>query len=286
MRFSNTGWKLMAAGLAGTILFGLFLKLPSFLGAGNRLAEAGWPLLPIILVMVIERMLCGALVVLIVLPRLLRWRGLWGTFAGPRHGLRKAVLLGVYAFTAFALLATVISLGLGIFKGDLASVFAVPDIAPDPDVIGLGYFLLALVPAIWEELAFRGLLQTRLRGVFSQNVTILLSSLFFGLYHLSNLLVQPVGVALPGVVMAFFFGLGWAYLTARSGSLIPAMVAHYMVDSLGQIFLGVDTSDPMRLTGFFLLLTVLYPVVIVLLAKRLDREKTDEKITHVPIRIR
>jgi membrane protease YdiL (CAAX protease family) len=129
-------------------------------------------------------------------------------------------------------------------------MFAFPDIRPDPDVIGWGYFLLALVPGIWEELAFRGLIQSKLRTAFSTPTSILLSSLFFSLYHLSNLVNQAPAQVISGMVMAFFFGIGWGTMTIKARSVIPAMISHYLVDSMGQIFLNVDGTDPALATGF------------------------------------
>ena len=102
-------------------------------------------------------------------------------------------------------------------------------------MIGWGYFLLALVPGIWEELAFRGLIQSKFRTTFSITASILLSSLFFGLYHLSNLVTQSPSQAIPGVIMAFFFGIAWGYMTVKARSVVPAMISHYLVDSMGQI---------------------------------------------------
>jgi hypothetical protein len=50
-------------------------------------------------------------------------------------------------------------------------------------------------------------------------------------------------------------------------SVVPAMLSHYLVDSMGQIFFGVDGSNPALATGFFLLLTLAFPVVNVLLTR-------------------
>jgi membrane protease YdiL (CAAX protease family) len=134
-------------------------------------------------------------------------------------------------------------------------------------VIGWGYFLLALVPGIWEELAFRGLVQSKLRTVFSMPAAVLLSAVFFALFHFSNLVTQTPAQVIPGVIMAFCFGIGWGYLTSRCGSVVPAMISHYLVDSLGQVFLGVDNTDPGLTTLFFLLLTLAFPFFNILLAK-------------------
>lgn len=253
--------------LLSTILFSLFLKLDSIFQVMNFLAEKGWSLLSILLVSVLIRMVFAGFVVLIILPLILR-SGKWRDWLpGYLRIDLKIVLLGILSFVVFGTLAAVISLGMGIFKGDLSAVIAFPDIRPDPDVVGWGYFLLALVPGIWEELAFRGLIQSKFRTVFSTTASVFLSSLFFGLYHLSNMVTQAPMQALPGVIMAFFFGIGWGYMTVRTQSVVPAMISHYLVDSLGQIFLGVNSTDPALTTGFFLSLTLLFPIFNMILTK-------------------
>ena len=259
--------KLIILVILATIVFSIFIKLDSLFSVANTLASRGWSLLPILFVIVLIRMIFAGLVVLIILPLIIR-SGSWRDWLpGYLRIDRKIVLLGLLSFAVFATLATVISLSMGIFKGDLSAVFAYPDIRLDPDVIGWGYFLLALVPGIWEELAFRGLIQSKLRTAFSIPASILLSSLFFGLYHLSNMLTQSPSQALPGVIMAFFFGIGWGYMTVKARSVIPAMISHYLVDSMGQIFLGVNNTDPALATGFFLLLTLLFPIFNMILTK-------------------
>lgn len=249
------------------VLFSIFIKIDTLFSMMNILAEKGWSLLAIILTAVTIRMIFAGLVVLIILPLILgftNWRGWLSEYFRVDS---KIVLTGFLSFGVFCTLATIISVGMGIFKGDLSTVFALPDIRSEPDVVGWGYFLLALVPAIWEELAFRGLIQSKLRVVFSVRIAILLSAASFGLFHFSNLLTQSPSQAIPGVILAFFFGIGWGYLTVRTRSVVPAMISHYLVDSMGQIFLSVDNSDPALTTGFFLLLTLLFPVFNILLAK-------------------
>jgi hypothetical protein len=51
---------------------------------------------------------------------------------------RKSVLLGLLSSVGFCIVATVISLGVAIFRGDRSAELARPDLRPDPDVIGWG----------------------------------------------------------------------------------------------------------------------------------------------------
>lgn len=258
--------------ILSAILFSIFIKFDSIVQIINTFVEWGWSFSLIILVSVLIRMIFTGIAVLIILPLILGFKSWQNWLPGYLRIDPKIVLTGILSFVVFCTLATAISTGMGIFKGDLSAVFAFPDIRPDPDVVGWGYFLLALVPGIWEELAFRGLIQSKFRSVFSTMTSVFLSATFFGLFHFSNLLTQSPSQAIPGVIMAFFFGIGWGFMTVRARSLIPAMISHYLVDSLGLIFLSVESADPALATGFFLSLTLLFPVFNILLAKMMYKK--------------
>lgn len=71
-------------------------------------------------------------------------------------------------------------------------------------------------PAIVEEIAFRGIIQTRLVRVVTRTEALLITAFAFGIIHMS-------WVSLP-YLAAFGLFLGW--LRQRSGSLVPSMVVH------------------------------------------------------------
>jgi membrane protease YdiL (CAAX protease family) len=272
MKTTKSKTRMVLAALVATFLFAAFLKADSLLQVANLLAESGWALPPILATVVAIRMAFAAIVVLAVFPLILDAQITWRQFSSWLRLDGRTVWLGLVSFAAFCTLAAAIALGMGIFRPDLVTVISQPDIRPDADVIGWGYFLLALVPAIWEELAFRGWIQSRLRAGFSVTGSVLL---------LSNLVSQPPALALPGVVMALFFGIGWGYMTARSGSLVPVMIAHYLVDSLGNVFLNVDSGDPALAAGFFLLLTLLYPLFNILLTRFMYKKVNNDEIPNL-----
>ena len=263
-------WTVTLRVALAVVLFSFLLMVESLLRIADTLVAWGWPLASILASITLVRMIFAGLAVLVVLPRVLRMKaGRW--LPGYLRIDRKGVLLGLLSFAVFCALAAVFALGMGVFQGDLSAVFSRPDIRPDPDVVGWGFFILALVPGIWEELAFRGFVQTTIRTAFSARVTILLSATFFGLYHLSSVVTQAPAPVIGGVVMAFFFGIAWAVMTVRSGSVIPAMLAHYLVDSMGQVFLGVDGLNPALTSAFFLLLTLTFPIINIMLARAMYR---------------
>jgi len=82
--------------------------------------------------------------------------------------------------------------------------------------------VIAVVPAICEELAFRGFILSGFRHLGHKWRAIVCSALFFGLTH--GILQQSLIASLVGVVIA--------YLAVQSGSLLPAVVFHLTHNAL------------------------------------------------------
>src|SRR5262249_10285967 len=81
---------------------------------------------------------------------------------------------------------------------------------------GLGLLLLSLLPAVCEELAFRGFMLSGVRRRFRPWTASLLSSFLYALYQMNVL--QFVPHFLVSVVLAL--------LVTRTGSVVSAMVFH------------------------------------------------------------
>lgn len=91
-------------------------------------------------------------------------------------------------------------------------------------------FLMAVTPAICEELAFRGFMLSGLRHVGHKWWAIVISSVFFGISH--GVLQQSIVAATVGLVIG--------YLAVQSGSLFPCMLFHLVHNSL--MLLGASLS--------------------------------------------
>jgi sodium transport system permease protein len=82
--------------------------------------------------------------------------------------------------------------------------------------------VMALAPAICEELAFRGFILSGLRRLGGNWPAIALSSALFGLAH--GVIQQSASAALLGLVLG--------YVVVRGGSLWPAIALHFAHNSL------------------------------------------------------
>jgi sodium transport system permease protein len=91
----------------------------------------------------------------------------------------------------------------------------------DADVWTL-LLLIAVVPAVCEELAFRGFILSGFRHLGHKRRAIIFSALLFGLTH--GILQQSLIASLVGVVLG--------YVAVQSGSILPCMVFHLCHNAL------------------------------------------------------
>ncbi len=93
----------------------------------------------------------------------------------------------------------------------------------EPDNIWVLLLVIAVLPAVCEELAFRGLILSGLRHMGHKWTAILVSSLFFGATH--ALFQQSIVASLVGAILG--------YVAVQSGSIWPCILFHAIHNSLG-----------------------------------------------------
>jgi sodium transport system permease protein len=86
----------------------------------------------------------------------------------------------------------------------------------------LPYVLMAGLPAICEELAFRGFVLSGMRRLGSKRWAIGLTAVFFGIAH--GVIQQSLAATCVGVVIG--------YLAVQTGSLVPCMLFHLTYNAL------------------------------------------------------
>lgn len=259
----------IAGSVVIALLTGIALQLTHMIDFQERVAEVvGWT----VSVRFIDfgfRTAMGALVVLAVLPRLFgyaRSRPWFGEYlgrlrltGGPAPRLTLAISAASVVIMA-ALMAGVASRFDGL-RSDLDSVL-------DDSVWFI--VVLSLVPGIWEELAFRGLMLSNLQQRYHPWMGILISSVFFGLFHISNLLLRDLGQVSMEMIMAASVSIGWGYAVVKTGSVLPAMVSHYFINVFIEVLLDPDLSDSAGAV-IFGGLTIVYPILTIIAAWWISR---------------
>jgi len=114
---------------------------------------------------------------------------------------------------------------------------------------------IAIMPALCEETLFRGIVLPSLARMGSL-AALLGSSALFALIHIDAVSTGPVFYRLP---FACAVGLGLGTLRLLTGSLVPSMVAHAVLNTItfGTVFLSGAASDaveePQVVSGLLLL---------------------------------
>ncbi|KAA1259704.1 CAAX amino terminal protease self- immunity [Rubripirellula obstinata] len=125
------------------------------------------------------------------------------------------------AALATPLVGLVSSMVCGMFLNESESLKEMSQIFRDHGASGFLIplsMMIGLTPAVCEELLFRGYIQTRLVKAWHPIIGILIASFLFAIFHMD--LVHVIAVFPMGVF------LGW--VSWRSGSLIPAMMGHFV----------------------------------------------------------
>ena len=105
--------------------------------------------------------------------------------------------------------------------------------------LGITFVAFALVPAVCEELAFRGFVLRGLHQGFRPRNAVLLSSFFFALFHMNVFLFVPT----------FILGVILGLLTVRSKSLLPAISFHLLHNSVLIALIPLSQYSEGRLPG-------------------------------------
>ena len=141
------------------------------------------------------------------------------------------------------------------------------DVAPSPPLpspsLPMYLLVFALLPALCEELAFRGFLLTGLLKNFRPRTAVILCAFLFALYHMNVFRFLP----------AFFLGVVLGLLTIRSKSLVPAMMFSFLHNCaliLGlRLFAELGESVTQELKNLWLPFNVICFVVALILLWRL-----------------
>lgn len=136
------------------------------------------------------------------------------------HGVAKSAILGVATWALVQLVNFLISWLVTVAGGKLPQLYT--DLATSGFVLAL--VSRALLPALCEEMAYRGYMLYSFNGL-DERKAVLLTGLLFGAMHLS--LIRLLPLALLGTIFAL--------AVRRSGSIFPAMIMHFLNNTIALI---------------------------------------------------
>lgn len=120
-----------------------------------------------------------------------------------------------------------------MFKGMIEETYRMLVTAESPLEFAGVVFTVALVPAVVEELLFRGLVQRDLEKLGGGIRAAVIAGVLFGAYHLNPFSVVPL------VALGIFFG----FVVYRSRNITLAMTAHFLNNFMACCTLYYGLSD-------------------------------------------
>lgn len=142
------------------------------------------------------------------------WRKVLGTLLIWRGTYLVATLVTVILMFFFPEQVTEASEGVGTLVYNLPMI--------------LGIFVIAFVPAVCEEIAFRGALLSCFRGNKNKWIGIMIVSLFFGACHGSIWRMVPTAI----------LGIGMGYLLLETDNMFYNMLFHFINNLVPVVLLG------------------------------------------------
>ena len=205
--------------------------------------------------------LAFALDIFVVSGFLGMWFGVWGTLLHELLLALLAVLLAAlfradlrrvfpFKWPRASRVAGTLILWLGTFLAAMAVTMLVSYFFPQ-EVLGAGQgvqdivvsipvllalFLVALTPAVCEELAFRGGFLGCLRGMKSKWAGILIVAVVFGAFHGSVWRMIPTAI----------LGVALGYLLVETDNLFYSMLFHFVNNAVPVLLLGLLSLMPVQ----------------------------------------
>ncbi|MDE7016766.1 MAG: ABC transporter permease, partial [Lachnospiraceae bacterium] len=134
----------------------------------------------------------------------------------------RSYLGGVFMIIGFYLINMVMVTGLAyLFPESTENVSITFSEIMDGNIVGV-FFVIAVTPAICEEMLFRGMLFHSMKARYRMPVAIGAVATLFGLYHMSLVKFIPTGL----------LGLLLCYMVYATGSIYPAMMMHCINNAL------------------------------------------------------
>jgi len=183
-------------------------------------------------------LLAHILTIFVVAPFVLGFPGKSHTYAAFLSEIRLTkvqpllgfILLGLSCYLILALsqaggvLVYRLTQGLPINWSFIRSAFVLADELPPRS----NSWLMSTI-SIFEEIFWRGVVLALFLRFYDQPKAILFSALGFGLMHILTLLEgRPLVCTACQVVWAAILGLFYGYVTLKTGSLLPAILVHYL----------------------------------------------------------
>jgi membrane protease YdiL (CAAX protease family) len=133
--------------------------------------------------------------------------------------------------------------------------------------LAIANLIYALQTSLVEETIYRGLTLVAMVSVWGdtkrgQIKAVILSSVYFGVSHMFNILIRPFGVVLLQAIIATLPGILYAAIVLSRKSLWPAFVLHWLTNAAVNIKLIGNEGYQETITMWVIFALTLIPLMV------------------------
>lgn len=182
------------------------------------------------------------------------------TYGFAKTGVRSYIGGAFMAFGLVFLNLVISTIMVNLFPSSADSVTMTFESLTTGSIWG-AFLVIAVTPAICEEMLFRGVIFHSMKEKYRISTAIIAVAVLFGIYHMSLVKFIPTG----------FLGLMFCYVVYKTGSIYPAMMMHFINNAISVITMyypeqvgkvmpvltkeAMSVSDVLLLSGAGLILT-------------------------------
>lgn len=126
-------------------------------------------------------------------------------------------------------------------------------LAPSDLPFSVVFITVALIPGFCEEIFFRGAIQPALIKRFGPIPGILITALFFGLFH----------AQIQQIIVFFFVGIYFGFLAYRTGSFLYPALAHIIFNGVAVIAAALNRSEGITVQNGGISTILIYSMLVV-----------------------
>jgi membrane protease YdiL (CAAX protease family) len=148
-----------------------------------------------------------------------------------KENINNGILWGIITVVISFILIAIIGLLFQLFGFDLTDSSNIPQLEQFFSVPSI--LILIIIQPVGEEIFFRGFLLDKLNNLFGKYAAIIITSLLFGIAHLSSGNIYPA-------ILTSIIGLLLVLLVIKTDNLYSAIIAHILfnVISYGLFIIG------------------------------------------------
>lgn len=168
-----------------------------------------------------------------------------------------SIVLAIIAIFLFTPFMELVEYGFMQFGYNPDSTIPLQDkMTTSPGFFFLGVFLYAVLPAVAEEIVFRGVIQTSLQSKFKGYVAILVTAVLFTLMHGS--LQQTVYQMVMGIMLG--------YVACVGGSILYSIILHFLNNLFVLLFGCFDIVSYLSEDAiYYNIYSMIFPICLFLL---------------------